>query len=79
MDTGVGSEFHSIGVHTQQCDVVVVRRRAISLVLYHPQYFEVDVFRFFCVAAIVFQKSHAYVFRFESIFEIVQNIMVDIF
>lgn len=67
MNTGVGSEFHSIGFHTQQCDVVVVRRRAIPLVLDHLQHFEVDVFRFFCIATIVFQKSHADVFRFESI------------
>lgn len=76
MNTGVGSEFHPIGIHTQQCDVVVVRRRAIPLVLDHPQYFEVDVFRFFVITAIVFQKSHAYVFRVESMFEMVRNIIV---
>jgi len=75
MDTGVGSEFNPIGVHTQQCDVVIVRRRAIPLVLDHPQHFVVDVFRFFCIAAIVFQKSHADVFRIKSMFEIVRNIM----
>lgn len=76
MNTGVGSEFHPIGFHTQQCDVVVVGCRAIPLVLDHPQHFEVYVFRFLCIAAIVLQKSHADVFSFESMFEIVRNIIV---
>lgn len=79
VDTGVGSEFNPIGVHPQQCDVVVVRSRAVTLVLDHSQHFEVDVFGFLCIATIVFQKSYADIFRFESVFKIVRNVLVDIF
>lgn len=68
VDTGVGSEFNPIGVHPQQCDVVVIRSRTVTLVLDHSQHFEVDVFCFLCIATVVFQKSYADIFRFEPVY-----------
>lgn len=62
MDASVGTEFHAFGVHAQQRDIVVVRRRAVSLVLDHSQHFQIDVFGLVAGAAVVFQQSDPDVF-----------------
>lgn len=67
MYTGIGTEFHALGVQSQQRDVVVVRGRAVSLVLDHPGHFEIDVFGFVVATTVVFQKSYADIFSFESV------------
>lgn len=67
MDAGVRAEFHAFGVHAQQRDIVVVRRRAVPLMLDHPQHLQIDVFGLVVGAPVVFQQSDADVFPFEPV------------
>lgn len=72
MDTGVGSEFHTVSVQSQESDIVVVGSRTVTLVFDHSQHFVIHVFRFIVVAAVVFQKTNADIFSFESILNLFQ-------